>query len=56
MNQDDETNQEIRDDDSEDTAESTISSDMEKDDCYHRQEVLHLRHACRNELLRTTMV
>jgi hypothetical protein len=45
MNQDDETEQEIGNEDSEDTGESTVSSDLEEDDLHHQQEVLHLCQA-----------
>ena len=56
MNQDDETDQEIGDDESEDTGESTLSSDIEEDDLNHQQEVLHLGQARRDKSLRTTRV
>jgi hypothetical protein len=56
MNQDDETDQEIGDDESEDTGESTLSSDIEEDDLDHQQEVLHLGQARRDKSLRTTRV
>jgi hypothetical protein len=47
MNQDGKTGHEISDDDSEDTGESTISSDIEEDNLNHQQEVLHLGQAGR---------
>jgi len=56
MYQDDETDQEIGDDDSEDTGESTLSSDIEGDDLDHQQEVLHLGQVRRDKSLRTTRV
>jgi len=56
MYQDDETEQEIDDDDSEDSGESTLSSDIEEDDLDHQQEVLHLGQACQDMSLRTTRV
>jgi len=56
MNQDDETDQEIGDDGSEDTGESTLSSDIEADDLDHQQEVLYLGQARRDKSLRTTRV
>jgi hypothetical protein len=56
MNQDDETDQEIGDDESEDTGESSLSSDIEEDDLDHQQEVLHLGQARRDKSLRTTRV
>ena len=56
MNQADETDQEISDDDSEDTGESTLSSDIEEHDLDNQQEVLHLGQARRNKSLRTSRV
>jgi len=56
MNQDDETDQEIGADDSEDTGESTLSSDIEEDDLDHQLEVLHLGQARRDKSLHTTRV
>jgi hypothetical protein len=50
------SDQQISDDDSEDTGESTISSEIEQDDLDHQQEVLHLGQACRDKELRTTWV
>jgi hypothetical protein len=49
MNQDDETDQEIGDDESEDTGESTLSSNIEEDALDHQQEVLHLGQARRDK-------
>jgi len=46
MNQDDETNEEISDDDSENTGESTLSSAIKEDDLDHQQEILHLGQVC----------
>jgi len=54
MNQDDKTDQEIGDDDSEDTGESTLSSDIEEDNSDHQQKVLHLGQARRDTSLCTT--
>jgi len=56
INQDDEPNQGIGDNDSEDTRESTLSSNIEEDDLDYHQQVLHLGQARRNKLLRTTRV
>jgi len=56
MNQDDETHQEIGEDDSEDTGESTLSSDIEEDHLDHQPEVLHLGQARRDKSLGTTRV
>jgi len=56
MNQDDETDQEIGEDDSDDTGESTLSSDIEEDDLDHQPEVLHLGQARQDKSLRTTRV
>jgi len=56
MNHDDETDQEIGDDDSEDTGQSTLSSDIDEDDLHHHQKVLHLGQACWDKSLRTTRV
>jgi len=44
---DEDCNQEISDDESEDTRESTMSSDIEEDDFDHQQEVLRLGKARR---------
>jgi len=54
MNQDDETDQEIGDDNTEDNADSTCSSDIEDDDLHHQQVVLHLGQACQGKSLLTT--
>ena len=56
MNQDDKTDQEIADDDSEDTGESTISSDIEEDNLDHPQKFLHLCQARWDKSLRTIRV
>jgi len=56
MNQDDETDQENGEDDSDDTGESTLSSDIEEDDLDHQPVVLHLGQARRDKSLRTTRV
>jgi len=56
MNQDDETDQEIGDDDSEDTIESPVSSDIEEDNLDHQQEILHLGQACLDKSLCSTKV
>jgi len=56
MNRDDATDQEIGDDESEYTGESTLSSDIEADDLDHQQEVLHLGQARQDKSLRTTRV
>jgi len=56
MYQDDETGQEIGDDDSEATRESTLSSDIEADDLDLQHEVLHLGQVRQNKSLRTTRV
>jgi len=56
MNQDDETDQEIGEDDSGDTGQSTGSSDIEEDDLDHQPEVLYLGQAHRDKSLRTTRV
>jgi len=56
MYQDDETDQEIDDDNSEITGESTSSSDIKEDNSDHHQEVLHLGQARRDKSLHTTRV
>jgi len=56
MNQHDETDQELSDDDSEDTGESTLSSDIDEDDLDHQQDVVHLGQASQNKSLCTTSV
>jgi len=56
MYQDDETDQEIGDDDSEDTGESTLSSDIKEDNLDHQQEVLQPSQARRDQSLRTKRV
>jgi hypothetical protein len=56
MNHHDKTNQEIGDDDSEDTGESTISSNIKEDGLDYQQDVLHLGQACRDKSFRTTIV
>ena len=56
MYQDDETDQAIGDDDSEDTGESTLSSNIEEDNLDHQQEVLHLGEARQDKSLCTTRV
>jgi len=56
MNQDDKTDQEISDDDSEDTGESTLSSNIQEDDLDHQQEVLHLSQGRWDKSLHTTRV
>jgi len=56
MHQHDETDQEISDEDSEDTTESTLSSDIEADDLDNQQVVLPVDRACRDKSLRTTRV
>ena len=56
LNQDDGTDQDIGDDHSDVTRESTWSSDIEGDDVDHQQKVLHLCQACRDKSLRTTSV
>jgi len=56
MNQDDETNQEIGDDDSEGTRESTSSSHIKEVNFHHQQEVLQLGQAHWDKSLRTTRV
>ena len=50
------TNQEIEVDDSENTRESTLSSDIKDDDFDHQQQVLHLGQARRDKALRTRRV
>jgi len=42
LNQDDDTDPEIGEDESEDTGQFTVSSDIEEDDLDHQQEVLPL--------------
>jgi len=56
MNQDEDSNQEMGDDKSEDTGESTISSDIEEDDLDDQQEVLCVGLVCRDESIRTWKV
>ena len=56
MNQHDETDQEIGDDDSEDTGESTLSSDIEGDDLDYQQDVLHLGQPHQNKSFCTERV
>jgi len=56
MYQDDETDQAIGNDDSEDTRESTLSSNIEEDNLDHQQEVLHLGEARQDKSLCTTRV
>jgi len=56
MYQVDEADQQISNDNSEDTGESTVSSDIEEDDSDHQQEVLHLVQVCWDKSLRTTRV
>jgi len=56
MFQDDVTEQEIDDDHSESTGESTLSFDIEDDDLDHQPEVLHLGQARRDKLLCTARV
>jgi len=56
MNQGDETNQEIGHNDSEDTREFTLSSNIEEDDLQHQQEVFHLGQARRDKSWCTTRV
>jgi hypothetical protein len=50
------TDQEISENESEDAAESDMSSDIQKDDLDNLQEVLHLEQARRDETIRTTRV
>ena len=52
----DKTDQEISDDDSEDTGESILSSNIKEDDLDHQEEVLHLGQAPQGKSLRTTRV
>ena len=56
LNQNDDTDQQIGDDDSEDTRESTLPSDIKEDNLDHQQEVLHLGQARREKSLCTTRV
>jgi len=56
MNQVDKTDQEIGDDDSENTRQSTLSSGIEEDNVDHLQEVLHLGLMRSEKSLCTTMV
>jgi len=56
MNQDDKSYQEIGNDESENTGESTLSSDIEDDYLDHQQEVLHLGQTHRDMSLYTTRV
>jgi len=53
---DDDTNQEISNDEIEDPAESTLSSNIEEDDLDIRQEVLHVDQVRHDETIRTTRV
>jgi hypothetical protein len=55
-NQDDKTNQQVSDDHSEDTRESTSSSDIIEDDLDYGQKVLYLSQVRRNKSLQTTMI
>jgi hypothetical protein len=55
-NQDDKTNQQVGDDHSEDTRESTSSSDIIEDDLDHGQKVLDLGQVHWNKSLRTTII
>jgi hypothetical protein len=54
ITQDDETDQEVRDGDSQDTGESALSSDIKEEDLDHHQEVLHLGQVRRDKSLCTT--
>jgi len=56
MNPNNETDQEISDDDSKGTAESTLSFDIKEDDLDNQQEVIPLGQARRDKSLRTTRV
>jgi len=56
INQDEDSDQEISDDESEATGESTSLSDIEEDNLDHMQEVLSLGQALREKSLRTTWV
>jgi len=53
---DDDTDQEISQNESEDPAESTLSSDIEEDDLDNQQEVLYLDQARYDKTIRTTRV
>jgi len=56
MNQDEASDQEIGDDESEDTAESTLSSEIDEHNLDHQQEVLYIGQARQEKSLRTTRV
>ena len=56
MEEDANTDQEIGDDESENRGQSTILSDIEKDDLDHQLEFLLLGKARRDKSLRTTRV
>jgi len=56
LTQEGDSDQEIGDNESEDTGESTLSSDIEEDDFDHQQEVLPLGQAHWEKSLRTTSV
>jgi hypothetical protein len=56
MNQDDKTNYKIGDDDSEDTGDSTMSSDIDEENLDNQEDVLHLGQACRGMSFCTTRV
>jgi len=53
---DDDTDREIRNEQSQDPCESTLSSEIEEDDLDIQQEVLHLDQARRDKTIRTTKV
>jgi hypothetical protein len=53
---DDTDREEISDEDSKDTGESTLSSDIEEDDLDSQQVVLHQDQARRDKIIRTTRV
>jgi hypothetical protein len=54
MKQDnDDIDREISNDESQDLAESTVSSNIKEDDLDIRQEVLHLDQACRDKSIQT---
>jgi hypothetical protein len=54
--EDDNTDQEISNDESQDPAESTLSSDIEQDVMGIWQEILHLELAHREKTIQSTMV
>jgi len=56
VKQNNDTNQEISNDDSEDTGESTSSSYIQEDHLDHQQEVQLLRKACLDKTLWNTIV